>query len=150
MYRIRNCLIAAAAGLIMQVAPVYAQQPEDAFEKMVSKASGAEANSAEDGVVRIGWPRDDVAVTVDGMRLDPPAGLGSWAAFKPTGNGAMVMGDTIVFEDEIAPAMDAALANGLTVTALHNHFIFDNPTVFFMHIGGRGDAADLAAGVKAV
>ncbi len=150
MCRLQIGLIAAAAGLIMQVAPVYAQQPDGTFEIMVSEASGAEAKSAKDGVVRIGWTRDDVAVTVDGMRLDPPAGLGSWAAFKPSGNGAMVMGDTVVFEDEITPAMDAALANGLTVTALHNHFIFDDPSVYFMHIGGHGDAANLAAGVKAV
>lgn len=62
----------------------------------------------------------------------------------------MVMGDTVVFEDEITPAMDAAIANGLTVTALHNHFVFDDPPVYFMHLGGQGDAARLAAGVKAV
>ena len=62
----------------------------------------------------------------------------------------MVMGDTVVFEDEITPAMDAAIASGLNVTALHNHFIFDDPPVYFMHIGGHGDTAKMAAGVKAV
>jgi hypothetical protein len=72
------------------------------------------------------------------MRLPPPAGLGSWAAFKAVPGGVMVMGDTVVFEDEITPAMDAAFAHGLKVTALHNHFIFDHPPVYFMHIEGHG------------
>jgi hypothetical protein len=90
-------------------------------------------------VARIGWSRDDVKVTIDGMPFPPPAGLGSWAAFKAIPNGeAMVMGDTVVFEDEITPAMDAAFEHGLDVTALHNHFIFDRPPVYFMHIGGMG------------
>jgi hypothetical protein len=100
--------------------------------------------------VRIGWARTDVAVTVDGMPLKPFAGLGSWAAFKRTGHGAMVMGDTVVFDDEITPAMDAAFAGGLEVTALHNHFLHDEPKVYFMHVGGRGEPTKLAAAVKAV
>jgi hypothetical protein len=62
----------------------------------------------------------------------------------------MVMGDTVVFQDEVTPAMDAAFSHGLEVTALHNHFFFDEPKVYFMHIGGQGDAEKLAAGVKAV
>lgn len=103
-------------------------------------------------VVRIGWTRDDVAVQVDGMPLPPVAGLGSWAAFKPTGAGdnALVMGDTVVFQDEIDAAMDAAFAHGLEVTALHNHFFYDKPRAYFMHIGGQGPATRLAAAVKAV
>src|SRR5262249_41377713 len=71
-------------------------------------------------------------------------------AFTPMGKGAMVMGDTVLFEDEVNPAMSAALESGLEVTALHNHFFFDQPKVFFMHIAGMGDATRLARGVKAV
>lgn len=115
----------------------------------ISAASGAKAQTTDDGVVRIGWPRTDVKVVVDGLALNPFAGLGSWAAFKETAHGAMLMGDTVVFEDEINPAMDAAFAHGLEVTALHNHFVFDSPKVYFMHIGGHGAAEDLAAGVMA-
>jgi hypothetical protein len=89
-------------------------------------------------------------VQVDGMPLKPFAGLGSWAAFKPTAHGAMVMGDSVVFQDEVSPAMDAALAGGLEVTALHNHFFYDEPKVYFMHIGGEGDPEKLAAAVKKV
>src|SRR6185437_15512543 len=105
---------------------------------------------APDGVVRIGWPRTDVAVKVDGMPLKPFAGLGTWAAFTATRHGAMVMGDTVVFEDEVTPAMDAAFAGGLEVTGLHNHFFFDEPKVYFMHIGGMGEPEQLATSVKGV
>ena len=87
---------------------------------------------------------------VDGVPLKPFAGLGSWAAFTKAPHGAMVMGDTVVFQDEVTPAMDAAFAAGLEVTGLHNHFFYDEPKVYFMHIGGSGEPEKLAAGVKAV
>ena len=116
----------------------------------IGRAAGAKTTTAPDGVVRIAWARTDVAVTVDGMPLKPFAGLGSWAAFTATPHGAMVMGDTVVFQDEVTPAMDAAFAGGLEVTGLHNHFFYDEPKVYFMHIGGQGDPEKLAAAVKGV
>src|SRR5207302_1599860 len=116
----------------------------------IGAAAGTKTTVAPDGVVRIAWARDDVAVKVDGMALKPFAGLGSWAAFAPAPHGAMVMGDTVVFQDEVAPAMDAAFAGGLDVTGLHNHFFYDEPKVYFMHIGGSGDPEKLAAAVKGV
>src|SRR5437762_9001845 len=116
----------------------------------IGRAAGTKATTTPDGVVRLAWARTDVPVTVDGMPLKPFAGLGSWAAFAPAPHGAMVMGDTVVFQDEVTPAMDAAFAHGLEVTALHNHFFFDEPKVYFMHIGGQGDPEKLAADVKAV
>jgi hypothetical protein len=91
-----------------------------------------------------------VKISVDQLAMPPFMGLGSWAAFTPAHGGVMMMGDTVVFEDEVNPAMSAALEAGLEVTALHNHFFFDEPRVYFMHIGGHGDATALAAGVKAV
>jgi hypothetical protein len=116
----------------------------------IGMAAGTKATVTPDGVVRIGWPRTEVAVQVDGMPLKPFAGLGSWAAFTAAPHSAMVMGDTVVFEDEMSPAMDAAFAGGLEVTGLHNHFFYESPRVFFMHIGGRGDPEKLAAAVKGV
>jgi len=116
----------------------------------IGKAAGVEATRQDDGAVKIGWARADVPVTVDGMRLAPAAGLGSWAAFVPMGERAMVMGDTVVFQDEVDAAMDAAFAHGLQVTGLHNHFFFDEPKVYFMHIGGEGEPTELAGDVKAV
>jgi hypothetical protein len=127
-----------------------AQEVRRLDAERIGSAAGSKATTTDDGVVRIGWPRDDVKVTVDGLHLKPFAGLGSWAAFMPTEHGAMVMGDTVVFQDEVSPAMDAAFANGLEVSALHNHFFFDEPKVYFMHIGGQGDPEVLARGVKAV
>lgn len=116
----------------------------------IAAASAAKAMVTPDGVVRIGWPRTDVEVSVDGVAFKPFAGLGSWAAFTSAKHGAMVMGDTVVFQDEVTPAMDAAFANGLEVTGLHNHFFYDQPRVYFMHVGGQGDPEKLARGVKAV
>ena len=116
----------------------------------IATAAGTKATSTPDGVVRIAFPRSDVPVTVDGVPLMPFAGVGSWAAFTPAPHGAMVMGDTVVFQDEVTPAMDAAFAGGLEVSALHNHFFFDEPKVYFMHIGGHGEPEKLAADVKAV
>src|SRR5438876_1154207 len=116
----------------------------------IGRAAGTQTTTAPDGVIRIAWARTDVAVTVDGMSLKPFAGLGSWAAFTPAPHGAMVMGDTVVFQDEVTPAMDAAFAAGLEVTGLHNHFFFDEPKVYFMHLGGQGEPEKLAAAVKGV
>jgi hypothetical protein len=91
-----------------------------------------------------------VQVSVDGWKMAPFMGLGPWAAFTPHHAGAMVMGDMVLFQDEVNPAMSAALDSGLEVTAVHNHFFFDEPKVYFMHIGGEGPAEKLAAGVRAV
>jgi len=145
--------LAVILGAITLAAAIGAVTPRPAQEldaEAIERASGAQATTTEDGVVRIGWPRDDVQVTIDGMPMKPFAGLGSWAAFMPTDHSAMVMGDTVVFQDEVSPAMDAAFAHDLEITALHNHFFFDEPKVYFMHIGGHGDPEKLAAGVGAV
>jgi len=82
--------------------------------------------------------------------MPPFMGLGTWAAFQGTNEKAMMMGDTVLFEDEVNAALSAALDNGLSVTALHNHFFFDQPKVYFMHIGGEGSAEKLAAAVRKV
>jgi hypothetical protein len=127
-----------------------AQDDRKIDAERIAAAAGTKATTTEDGVVRIAWARTDVPVKVDGMPLRPFAGLGSWAAFCTAPHGAMAMGDTVVFEDEVTPAMDAAFAHGLEVTALHNHFFHDEPKVYFMHIGGTGEPERLASAVKAV
>ncbi len=104
----------------------------------------------KEGVYKVTFPRNDVKVVVDGWTMPPFMGLGTWAAFTPTRDGAMVMGDTVLFEDEVNAAMSAALDNGLNVTALHNHFFFDHPKVYFMHIEGEGTVEKLAAAVRKV
>jgi len=104
----------------------------------------------KEGVYRITFPRDDVKIAVDGWTMSPFMGLGTWAAFKETKAGAMVMGDTVLFEDEVNPVMSVALDNGLSVTALHNHFFFDHPNVYFVHIEGDGTVEQLAGAVRKV
>jgi Domain of Unknown Function (DUF1259) len=138
---------AVAIAVVVSTSTAVSVSPDAA---VVEQATGVKPTSHENGVLRVSWPRGDVAVTVSGAPYLPAGGLTSWAGFEGTPHGVMMMGDTIVFEDEIAPAMDAAFANGLEVTALHNHFLFESPKVYFMHIGGRGDASKLGAAVKAV
>jgi hypothetical protein len=104
----------------------------------------------KEGVFRVEMPRSDLAVTAAGVKMTPPLGLTAWAAFTSAGAHTVVMGDMVLTEDQVNPAMSAALDNGLEVTALHNHFFWESPRVMFMHIGGMGDEAKLATGVAKV
>src|SRR4051812_23471889 len=106
--------------------------------------------SEKENVFKVSSPRADVKIAAEGWSMPPFMGLTSYAAFIPAHGQAMVMGDTVLLEDEVNPAMSAALDSGLEVTALHNHFFFDQPKVYFMHIGGTGSAEKLAGGVKNV
>ena len=106
--------------------------------------------SEKENVYKVTWPRSDVKVRVDGWTMLPFMGLGTWAAFTETNGGVMVMGDTVLFEDEVSAAMTAALDNDLNVTALHNHFLFDKPKVFFMHLEGEGTVEQTAIAVRKV
>lgn len=120
--------------------------------ELIEKTIGAKGkwNDAA-GVYKVTFPRTDVPINVDGSKMDPFRGLTSWAAFTHgKQEDAMVMGDMVLFQDEVNPAMSAALNNGLTVTALHNHFFYDDPKVYFMHIGGEGSTKQLATGVRKV
>ena len=103
----------------------------------------------KEGAYKISFAREDIAVSVDGWKIPAFMGLTTWAAFtKATHSEAMVMGDTVLFEDEVNLAMFVALESGLNVTALHNHFFFDHPRVFFMHIEGEGTLERLASSVR--
>ena len=104
----------------------------------------------KEGVFKVSVPRTDLAVTAAGVTLTPPMGLTSWAAFHQAGDQTMVMGDIVLLEDQVNPVMSVALANGLEVTALHNHFFWDTPKVMFMHIGGMGKEETLAGAVGKV
>jgi hypothetical protein len=104
-----------------------------------------------EGTFKVSKPRNDVAITIEQVRMAPFMGLTSWAAFAPgMKDRVMVMGDMVLFEDEVNPVMSVALDKGLEVTALHNHFFFDEPKVYFMHIGGEGLVQKLADGVRAI
>jgi len=108
------------------------------------------ALSEKEGVFKVSMPRTDLSVTAAGVKLTPPMGLTSWAAFQMVDGHAMVMGDTVLLEDQVNPVMSVALESGLEVTALHNHFFWEAPRVMFMHIAGTGDEGALASAVARV
>ncbi len=114
---------------------------------VIARVTGLQPE-VKNGVAKISVPRSDLPVTVDGVKMQPFQGFTSWAAFAGSGDRAVVMGDLTLAEDEVTPVMDAALGNGLEVTALHNHFLFDRPRILFMHIGGTGKTEALATGVR--
>jgi len=151
--KIALAILAGVACALLTTAHGPLAQSADLDTAAIEQATGLKGTMiAEENVFKVSKPRTDVKITVDGWTMPPFMGLGSWAAFTPAHGGAhaMVMGDTVVLEDEVNPAMSAALDAGLEVTALHNHFFFDEPKVYFMHIGGTGDANTLAAGVRKV
>jgi hypothetical protein len=100
-------------------------------------------------VHRYGLPRSDLNVSLDGVAIKPGFALGGWVAFEPMGDKAMMMGDLVLTESEINPVMGKLLAEGLQVTALHNHLLRANPPTFYMHVAGTGDPAQLARLVRA-
>src|SRR5262245_7597969 len=100
----------------------------------IEQLTGAKGEmNDKEGVVKVSVRRTDLAVTAAGVKMTPPMGLTSWAAFQPMGTQTMVMGDMVLLEDQVNPVMSVALTNGLEVTALHNHFFWDSPKVMFMH-----------------
>ncbi len=103
----------------------------------------------KEGVLKINIPRNDIQVTVDGVATPTPFGFGGWLAMtKGEGNHDVMMGDLVLLQEEVNPVMSALLDHGLEVTALHNHFFYDQPRMFYMHVMGHGTPADLAANAK--
>lgn len=135
---------------IVATAILSANANGDLDTQKIDKSIGAKGNLIEaEGVYKIAFPRDDVSISVDGRRMEPFLGLTSWAAFKSgVATECMIMGDLVLLEDEVSAAMDACLQAGIEVTALHNHFFFDEPKVYFMHIGGEGPIDKFATGVR--
>ncbi|MBR0956225.1 DUF1259 domain-containing protein [Bradyrhizobium japonicum] len=99
-------------------------------------------------VHRYGFPRTDLTVTLDGVTIKPALALGGWVAFKPAHGGVMAMGDLVLLESEISPVMARMIANGLEITAVHNHLLGASPATFYMHVAGHGDPARIAAAIK--
>jgi|SRR5882672_4774251 len=117
----------------------------------IEELTGAKGKLDEkESAFKVSVPRGDLDVTVAGVRMTPPMGLTSWASFKRVGQHTVVMGDMVLLEDQVNPVMSTALDNGLEVTALHNHFLWDAPRVMFMHIGGMGSEETLAEAVGKV
>ena len=114
--------------------------------KKVDEAFGRTAAVSGD-VHRYGFPRTDLAVTLEGVTIKPAFALGGWVAFKPAHGGAMVMGDLVLLETEINPVMAKLVEGGLEITAVHNHLLRANPATFYMHVGGHGDPVKMATAI---
>ncbi len=101
------------------------------------------------GVLKVNIPRNDLKFTIQGVSTPIPFGFGGWIALTKSADGTdVMMGDLVLLQEEVNPVMSALLDNGIEVTALHNHFFWDDPHVFYMHVHGMGKAGDLARGVK--
>jgi hypothetical protein len=112
----------------------------------ITGMKGVEKN----GEYKLTVPQNDLNVVVDGFKIIPFMGLGSWIAFTPHGTGAMIMGDIIVTETDLAPVQSEVIRQGLSITAIHNHFVRNHPNVMFMHIDGKGSIEKVATMAKAV
>src|SRR4029079_3420176 len=115
----------------------------------IEKVTGLKGKGNK-GEYKITIPQNDLDVAVDGFKIIPAIGLGTWIAFTPTANGAMIMGDIIVTETDLKPVQQEVIKQGLTITAIHNHFVRNHPNVVYMHIGGMGKTDSMAAKAKAV
>jgi uncharacterized protein DUF1259 len=126
------------------IATAHAQEAD--WEK-VDETLGRKAAVSGD-VHRYGFARSDLTVTLDGVTIKPALALGGWVAFKPAHDGAMIMGDLVLLESEISPVMQKLIAEGLEITAVHNHLLRANPATFYMHVGGHGDAVKIATALR--
>lgn len=150
MTRIRN--VATVTALVP--AFLFALGCDDSGTARTEGEGGTQASTLVQGpeAFKITVPQNDLDVQVDGFRIIPPMGMGSWAAFAPTGAGSemMVMGDVVVLENEVGPVQRTLVERGLTVTGLHNHFVRETPPVMYMHIRGAGPRDSLRASIEAV
>src|SRR3970282_139473 len=122
--------------------PVLAQEMPADYAAVLKTL--ARQGDYKDGVLRVNIPRNDVNVSVDGVATPTPFGFGGWIALTKGDHGEVMMGDLVLTEEEVNPVMSAVLDNGVNVTALHNHFFYETPRIFYMHVHGHGTSGDIA------
>ena len=133
----------AVLNLVALTSAVSAAEP---WQQAIASGLGKPGTEMPGGVYRVGLPRSDLKVTLDGVALKPAFALGSWLAFQKVGeNQVMVMGDLVLTEDEVNPVMTRLLEGGVEITALHNHLLRSSPSTLYMHVSGHGEPGKLAA-----
>jgi hypothetical protein len=140
-YHLRQLTLAA----LLAAAPSAAFAADDGWQAQVGQALGKTGSAAPGGVYRVGLPRTDLKVTLDGVALRAGFALGGYLAFEKMGDQGMVMGDLVLTMDEVAPVMTKLAAGSIEVTALHNHLLRNQPFTMYMHVLGHGDPVKLAA-----
>lgn len=129
---------------LLAIAPCLSAPAADIDWSRVDQALGKKGSDLPGGVHKYGLPRSDLQVTVDGVAIKPALALGSWLAFRPSGEGAMVMGDLVLTDTEISPVMSRLIEDGVEVTAVHNHLLRTSIAVIYMHVASHGDPIKLA------
>jgi hypothetical protein len=115
----------------------------------IERITGIKGKS-NNGEYKITIPQNDLNIEVDGFKIIPAMGLSTWIDFAPAPGGAMIMGDLVLTEKDLKPVQQEVINQGLTITAIHNHFIRNHPNVMYMHIGGSGNTEATAAKAKAI
>jgi hypothetical protein len=146
---LKSCVAVSMMALAVVVIPMSARAQEVPAEYQQVLSTLGKQGDFKDNVLKVNIPRNDVAVTVAGVSTPTPFGFGGWVAMtKGDGGHQVLMGDLVLVQDEVNPVMSALLDNGLDVTALHNHFFWDEPRMYYMHVHGHGTAAELAQKLK--
>src|SRR5438552_13863877 len=141
-----RCYLARlAAAALLTGASSLAFAADDSWQARVGEALGKPGTQTPSGVYRVGFPRTDLKVTLDGVALRAGFALGGWLAFEKMGEQGMVMGDLVLTQEEVNPVMTKLAAAGIEVTALHNHLLRNQPFTMYMHVLGHGDPVKLAA-----
>jgi hypothetical protein len=141
-------VLAACSAPQNENSPANSAQTQTATDwKAVEEALGKAGSMQPGDVYKVSLPRSDLKVTVGGAELKPALALGSWVAFKKTGDMAMVMGDLVLTEDEVTPVLTKLQESGVEVTALHNHVLHESPRVMYMHIHAMGDSVKIAKAI---
>src|SRR5438094_5184910 len=145
--KVSKCAIVFFGLMGIVIAPAAARAADPDW-KAVEQALGKPGQLQPGEVFRVGMPRTDLAVTVKGVPVKAGFALGSYAAFKQVGDRAMVMGDLVLLDQEVAAVMSGLFSGGLEVTAVHNHLNEMSPHVMYMHYEGHGDAVQLAKALR--
>lgn len=142
-------MLGCVAALIVGIAwtsPTYAADP---YWNQVAQALGKKGTLQPGGIYRVGLPRTDLKVSLDGIALKPGFAFGGWLAFEPMGKQTIVMGDLVLTQDEVRPVMEKFAQSGITITALHNHLLRAEPMTLYLHVLGHGDPVKLASALHA-
>jgi biotin operon repressor len=139
-------LVIPLIATVALATPTFAAEPD---WNQVAQALGKSGNVQAGGVYRVGFPRTDLKVSLDGVALRAGFALGGWVAFQPMGAEAMVMGDLVLTQDEVAPVMRKLEEGGIEITAVHNHLLRAEPMTLYMHVQGHGDPVKLASALHA-